>query len=256
MAIVTLISDWYQDDYYIASVRGRILSRCPDSVFVDVSHNVPAFNTAIAGFITKNTFHHFPPGTIHLIAVQSIPGKDGSHVALKYRDHFFIGNDNGIFGLILDEEPQEAVTLKTDVPGTFPELTVFAEAACDIIINKGRLPEGRDHGMLKKQVPMLPAIDENVINGSILYIDSYRNAITNITRDIFEQIGRGRSFEILVQSNHYRINRIRPTYDDSLSGELIALFNNSGYLEIAIQYGNAAELLNLDVSSSVRIRFK
>lgn len=256
MAIVTLISDWNQDDYYIASVKGKILSRCPDTIFVDVSHRVPAFNTALAAFILKNSFGNFPSGTIHIIAVRSVPDKEGALVAVRYRDQYFIGSDNGIFGLILDEEPQQVVRLEAGNGDTFPELNVFAEVVCDIIHSGIGNISGADHGPLKRQVPMLPAIDENIINGSVIYIDSYRNAITNITRDIFEQIGKGRSFEILVQSNHYRIKNISRTYDDNLSGDMIAIFNNAGYLEIAIQYGNAAGLLNLDVSSSVRVRFR
>jgi S-adenosylmethionine hydrolase len=107
-----------------------------------------------------------------------------------------------------------------------------------------------------KQVPMLPTIDESVINGSVIYIDSYKNAFTNINRELFDQIGKGRPFDIFVQSNHNRINRLNKRYGESSLGEMLALFNSIGLLEIAINGGNAADLLNLSINSSVRIKFK
>jgi S-adenosylmethionine hydrolase len=103
---------------------------------------------------------------------------------------------------------------------------------------------------------MLPTIDESVINGSVIYIDSYRNAFTNISLDLFHQIGKGRAFDILVQSNHNRISRLNQRYGESSQGEILALFNSIGLLEIAINGGNAADLLDLSLNSSVRVKFK
>ena len=98
-------------------------------------------------------------------------------------------------------------------------------------------------------------IDESVISGSIIYIDSYQNAITNISKELFDRVGRDRRFDILVQSNHNKVNSISNTYSDVEPGDLLALFNSAGLLEIAICTGYAAQLLNLNVGSSVRIKF-
>ena len=106
-----------------------------------------------------------------------------------------------------------------------------------------------------KQIPILPTIDETTINGSVVYIDSFRNAITNISRELFDQIRKGRPFDIFIQSNYYKINRLNKNYHDSSTGELLALFNSLGLLEIAINSGNAADLLNLSINSVVRIKF-
>jgi S-adenosylmethionine hydrolase len=102
---------------------------------------------------------------------------------------------------------------------------------------------------------MLPTIDESVINGSIVYIDSYRNAITNIPKELFEKIGKNRPFDVFIQSNHYKINKINKTYSETSAGELLALFNSLNLLEIAISSGNAADLLNLNINSIIRIKF-
>jgi len=256
MAIVTLTSDWNNDDYYAASVQGKILSRHPGTVFVLVTNKIPAFNISLAAFQLRNAVPNFPAGTIHLIAVNNASEERFPFVAVKINNQFFIGYDNGIFGLIADEEPREAVLLKYDYAGTFPELSVFAQAAGDLI-DSGKINSlGTKHEKLYRQIAMLPAIDESVITGSIIYIDSYRNAFTNINRELFERIGKGRPFELLIQSNHYRINRINNWYSETTSGEILALFNSLGLLEIAINGGNAADLLNLSLNSSVRIKFK
>ncbi len=256
MAIVTLTSDWNNDDYYTGLVQGKILTRCPGTIFVTVTNQVPSFNISLAAFLLRHVVPGFPQGTIHLIAVNNEIKDRYPYIGLKLNDHYFIGYDNGIFGLLADEEPQEVVLLKYDNPGSFPELSVFAEAACDLI-QSGKLSTlGSRYDKLYRQVAMLPAIDESVITGGIIYIDSYRNVITNINRELFERIGRGRSFELFIQSNHYRINRINSWYSETSSGEILALFNSLDLLEIAINGGNAAELLNLSLNSTIRIKFR
>jgi len=256
MAIVTLTSDWNNDDYYTGAVQGKILTRCPGTVFVTVTNQVPAFNISLAAFLLRNVAPGFPQGTIHLIAVNNEMKDRNPCIGVKLNNQYYIGYDNGIFGLLAEEVPQEVVLLKYENPGSFPELSVLAEAACDLI-QSGKLSTlGSKYDKLYRQIAMLPAIDESVITGSIIYIDSYRNAFTNINRELFERIGRGRSFELLIQSNHYRINRINSWYSETSSGEILALFNSLDLLEIAINGGNAAELLNLSLNSTVRIKFR
>ncbi len=256
MPIVTLTSDWNSDDYYSAAVKGTIISRCPGTCVVDITNQIPSFNIALAAFQVKHTYSHFPPETIHIIAVNNASEEKSTFIALRANNHYFIGYDNGIFGLILDSDPEEIVSIELSEAGTFPEQSAFAMIACEII-KTGKLSGlGKPHQELYKQVLMLPAIDESVINGSVVYIDSYKNAITNITRELFDQIGKGRSFDIFVQSNHNRIVRLCSKYSDSSLGEMLALFNSLNLLEIAINGGNAAELLNLTLNSSVRIKFK
>ena len=260
MPIITLTTDWNQRDYYVGAVKGSILNLCPDATIVDISHTIQAFNIAQAAFVLRNAFPSFPPDTIHLIGVQSTMDRNGAHLLIKAQNQIFIGNDNGIFGALLNEDPEFIYRLrdnsKTNGWHTFPEISSFVVAACDLM--RGKKPEeiGEKYENYKKHTPWRPTIDESVINGGIVYIDSYRNAITNISEDLFRRIGKGRAFEIFVQSNHYRINRINKTYQETTPGELLALFNSAGLLEVAISNGNAADLLNLDTNSRIRIKFK
>ena len=257
MAVITIISDWNKNDYYLAAVKGMILSHCPETTIVDITHQVSPFNSAQAAFILRNCYRNYPEGTIHLICVNTESSPDKPHVVVKASKQYFIGCDNGIFGLLLDEDPEDIIVLKKvrDLPGSFAELYVFTDCACNIIRKKKWQELGTPAKSVSKQIPMLPTIDDSTINGSVVYIDSFRNAITNISRELFDQIRKGRPFDIFIQSNYYKINRINKNYHDSSTGEMLALFNSLGLLEIAINSGNAADLLNLSVNSVLRIKF-
>ncbi len=257
MRIITLTSDWNKNDFYLASVKGRILSSCPGVTIIDVSHQIQTFNILQAAFILKNSFRNFPDDTIHIIAVNSIEDKDKPLIVVRAQKHYFISCDNGIFGLLLDEPPEKIIRIntKTGQGSSFVAYDVFSMVACELIKGKKMEDLGVLHNNLNKQVPMLPTIDASVINGSVVYIDSYRNAITNIPKELFEKIGKNRPFDIFIQSNHYKINKINKTYNETTAGELLGLFNSLNLLEIAISNGNAADLLNLTINSIIRIKF-
>lgn len=258
MPVITLTSDWGFHDHYVAALKGRILGIDNNLSVVDLNHAVQPFNIAQAAFIIKNSFSFFPEGTVHLICVNTEAQNGKTCIALQAEGHFFILGDNGLPGLIFDEEQAiKAVTIEKFGPcrSTFPELELFVPAACHLAGN-GKLEDlGRRIIQPDRQVPLRPTIDESVITGSVIYIDSYQNAITNITKSLIDRIGKGRNFEIFVKSNHYRINRINLSYSETPVGELLALFNSSGLLEVAINNGNASDLLGLSIGSAIRIKF-
>lgn len=258
MAIITLTTDWKSSDFYVGAVKGKLLSLYPGVTIIDISHQVASFNTAQAAFVLKNSFFHFPKGSIHILDVNTETSDTIKHIAVLYQDHFFIGADNGGFGLIFKEDVVSAVSIDAFMAKdchSFPSLYVFAPAAA-LLASGGKMEElGTPMKDINRSTPMRAIIDEASITGSVVYIDSYHNVITNISRDLFERIGHGRSFEILVQSNHYKIRSINKTYNETSSGELLAIFNSAGLLEIAINLGNVAELLNLSINSNVRVKF-
>lgn len=256
MAIITLTTDWNRSDYYIGAVKGKLLSHDSSIQIVDISHQVQPFNIMQAAFIVRNCCFDFPKGTIHLIAVNAALSKKRTLLLIAMQGHYFISSDNGIVGLLSGEKPDAVYKIRDtkDVPN-FVSLDIFVETAyhllrgdaldtfCDLVTQ------------YEEQIPYRPVIDKNLINGSVIYVDSFSNAITNISKDIFEKIGQGKPFEIFIQSNHYKIDQINQTYSDSVSGELLALFNSIGLLEIAINNGNAADLLNLAINSAIRVKF-
>ena len=259
MAVITLTTDWRGDDYYTGAVKGMILSHNPQARIIDITHKINPFNVAQAAFILRNSFIYYPKGSVHIIDVNAEATANHKHIAVFYKQHYFITADNGFFGLLMrDDEPEKVVTIdtiQTDKCRTFPALHIFAPAAAAICAGKTMESLGSELKEINRQIPIRPTIGEAVISGSIIYIDSYQNAITNISSDLFARIGKGRKFEILVQSLQHKITHINQTYGETLEGELLAVFNSAGLLEIAINRGNAAELLNLGINSGVRVKF-
>ena len=257
MPVFTIISDWHRNDYYAGALKGYILSRCPDARIIDISNTIEQFNIAQAAFILRNSYNHYPKGTIHLICVKSETKQDRSNLVIQHDGHYFIGADNGIFGLLFKDKPEKIYRINENPENiAFPELSVFANTACHIALKKEILKIAENSGEYYEQIPFRPTIEENVITGSVIYIDSYQNAITNVTRELFERVGGNKPFEIFVQSHHYKISKINKKYGDTSPGELLAIFNSVELLEIAINNGNAAELLNIGTGSAIRIKFK
>jgi S-adenosylmethionine hydrolase len=130
---------------------------------------------------------------------------------------------------------------------------LFARAASDLI--SGKKPEelGKPLKDFTEKVPLRATIDKDVITGSIIFIDSYGNAISNITREVFYRVFENKQYRILIQSNKNFTDRISIKYSDEPVGELLARFNSLDLLEISINGANVAELLSLTIGSVVRV---
>lgn len=256
MPVITLTTDWNKDDFYLGAVKGQIYNNYSNVIVVDITHKVKPFNIYQAAFILKNSYTFYPKGSVHILGVKTEAFKDQKYLAAEYDGHFFLGTDNGIFSLIFkDDDPVRYISINEERT-SFPVLNVFSKVACKLIQGEKLEKLGDTVSKIERRVPLRATIEENVISGSVVYIDSFQNAITNVSKDLFDRVGNGKPFKIYVQSNHYVISKINQAYQETSVGELLAIFNSLDLLEIAINGGNAAELLNLNTNSSIRIKFQ
>lgn len=264
MPVITLVSDWKQNDYYIAALKGRILGLHAAASIIDISHEVDAFSITQAAFICKVSYRSFPRGSVHIIAVNNENRKTQEHIIAKYDGHFFICSDDGLLSLVFDKETEKIIALENDYfidePPvfrfrSFPALTKYPHAAVHALQGNDIGELGRECPELFRLMDFMPQIEGSAITGNVIYIDTYQNAITNISYDLFTQVGKGRSFDIMLQSMFYRLNKINSVYSETPDGELLAIFNSLGLLEIAQKNGRAAEMLNLGINSSIRVKF-
>ena len=251
MPVVTLTTEWRSDDIYHGIIKGKLCSMCPGVTIIDNAGNIPAFDILHASFVIRNTYSNYPRGTIHIICVHSEAVKEQSYLVVKAKDHFFIGTDNGIFSLILNSDPDEVVRI--DHKNRSDELEIFAKATSDLIAGKKLTEIGKSFGNIIERVPLRATIDKDTITGSIIFIDSYGNAISNITREVFSRVFEGKEYRIFIQNNKNCTDQIVRRYGDAPVGELLTRFNSLDLLEIAINGANVSELLNLSVGSVVRI---
>ena len=258
MAIITLTTDLGYKDFYQAALKGSILSLLPNANIVDISHAISAFNIPQAAFILRNAFHYFPAGTIHLIGIDSVFNEKTRYLALKYKDHYFVGSDNGIFSLLFEEEPSEIVELNImqDLKYlNFPLSDIFPKAVSHLA-KGGRLKDiGITVSGVEDRMTLQPVIERDIIRGSVIYIDSFQNIITNITKEIFTQVQLNRDFTLYFKRNE-SITQLSWHYNEVPEGEKLCLFGISNHLEIAINKGNASGLLGLHLGDLVRIEFQ
>jgi S-adenosylmethionine hydrolase len=258
MAIITLTTDLGHKDFYQAALKGSILSQYAPANIVDISHEIPAFNIPQAAFILKNAFYYFPKGTIHLIGIDSVFNEKTRYLAIKYREHYFVGSDNGIFSLLFEEDPSEIVELNImqDLNYLhFPLSDIFPKAVSHLAMG-GKLSEiGNPVSGIEEKITIQPVIEPDIIRGSVIYIDSFQNIITNITKELFMNVQKNREFTLFFKRNE-SISQLSWHYNEVPEGEKLCLFGISNHLEIAINKGNASGLLGLQLGDIVRIEFK
>ena len=267
MSIITLTTDLGMKDHYVASIKGEIFSQLTDVRIVDISHSIEAFNISQNAYVVRNCYKDFPKGSIHILGVDTELSFDNSHLAVYYDDHYFIGTDNGVFSLLFDElKPEKIVELNISQHSdslTFPIKDVFVIAACHIarggtleVIGKEITQFSNIKSELKPVTEHETETGKDIIKGAVIYIDSYGNATTNISRTLFHKVRKDRSFSILFGRENEKISELKEKYKEAREGEKLAIFSANGMLEIAQNKGRATDLLGLKIHDYIRIEFK
>lgn len=252
---VTLTTDWGNQDYYLGMLCGKIYSISPNLKVVELSHKVPTYNYMHAAFLIKHSFSHFPKGSIHICMVNSDTSDNMRMLFFEYRGHYFITPDNGTISLIVDVLPEVVHAIPIDDTHSFGSMDSVTLALEALLSDNGQTDFAIEASGIKRFTPILPIPENDAITGSVIYIDSYFNAITNITRDDFEAIRKSRKYSIYVHRFSHGISKLSNSYKDVEKGDLLALFNSLGLLEIAVREGFAAQMYNLSVGSNIMVRF-
>jgi S-adenosylmethionine hydrolase len=255
MPLITLLSDFGYKDHYVAAVKVAILKVMPQARVIDISHGIEPYDIAQGAFTLGAVFRDFPPGTIHLIAVDTHGSKQHRFIAAKLEGHFFIGSDNGLISLLSDKEPDEIVELPLP-PHTgqvFPLNNVFVEAAARLRGGENLADIGTPTQEMKRLLNRQLRLTDHRITGHVMDVDHYGNLITNISRDAIDGIGHGRRF--LIKFGRETVNQLNSRYSEMEAGDCVCLINDRGMLEIAIVKGHAAELLGLRYDSQIDIEF-
>jgi S-adenosylmethionine hydrolase len=247
MALITLTSDIGHQDYLVGAIKGQLLGISRSWQLVDVTHSLTPFNYPQTAYICRGALRQFPEGTFHLVLVNLFDVRP-EHLLLVRHEGSYIGiADNGLITMILEETPEAVVALplsKTAMKNALYLVQVLGRAILDLEGGK-RLEElGDGNVSIQVKNPLRPQLGNNWMEGQVIFIDHFENVVVNISREVFEEQRKGRSFKIVFKRDEV-IDKICDAYADVGEGEKLALFNAAGYLEIAINKGNAAGLLGL-----------
>ena len=275
MAIITLTTDFGEKDHFAGAIKGAIYSELPDVKIVDISHSVSPFSIPEAAYIIQNAYSSFPKGTIHIIGIDSEINQENKHIVIKLDDHYFVCANNGIMSMICSEIAPEKIVeinIHEKIETSFPVLDVFVKVACHIARGGTLEVVGKTIQGIKPLKNIIPFVntERNQIIGNVVYIDNYGNVVTNIKRKFFEEIQKGRPFEIYARN--YKFKEIFSKYSDIVNfdieaekrhdeGRALVVFNSSNYLEIAIYksncntVGSASTLMGLNMMNTVTVNF-
>ncbi len=258
-AIITLTTDLGLKDNYVAAVKGSIYKQLPVARIVDITHEISKFNIFETAFILRNVYRDFPEGSVHVIGVLPEETDAFPHLAIHCDGHYFVGTDSGIFSLLFEKRPDQIVhiDLKRDSAiDTFPTRDVFVKTACHLARGGTLEVLGQQVESVNARAMPKPVLEPNQIRGTVLYVDSYGNIISSITRKMFDEVGAGRNFSVSFRKPGFDIRELSESYSDVAMAERLALFGASGLLEIAISYGNASKLLGMEVNDMISVNFE
>ncbi len=253
-SIVTITTDFGTRDGFVAQMKGVILSTNPDALILDISHEIEPFSILEGALVLKGAYKFFPCTAVHLAVVDPGVGSSRRSIAIQTHDGVFVGPDNGIFSLVLSEagdvETREITNpefMLVDPHPTFHGRDIFARTAG--LLSAGRSVE--DVGPIVDRpvrlgIPSVSATDKG-LTGEVIYTDRFGNLTTSIEADmLLNSVGS-------VEIRDAKIDGVGRFYAQVAEGEPMALVNSFGYLEIAINQGNAAEVLGVGISDRVRL---
>ncbi len=259
--IITLTTDFGLADHYVGTMKGVLLSRCPDARLIDISHDVPPFSIYSGAYTIDQAAPYFPPGAIHLIVIDPGVGTERKPLLVESGEQYFIAPDNGVLSMVVARNGVPKVreianrSLWLDSPSsTFHGRDVFAPVAAALASGAASPAEV---GPLLPRIELLPDLEpkqtqDGVWKGKLLAVDRFGNAVTNFKTGTFARIVTG-SFALSI--GDHKITDFRRTFGIAPSGLCFAYIGSSGYIEVAANQQSAAKLLNASPGDYITLRF-
>ena len=246
MPIITLTTDIGDQDSLTGALKGRLLQAVPHATVIDNTHGLSPFNYHRSAYLTRQAIQNFPSRSYHIVILNLFDEKPEHLLLAKHDEQYILCADNGLITMVLEEVPELVVALPF---GNTPRniigcASIFGNAIKELENGKPFEKIGDPEVSIQVKNPLRPLLNQGYMEGQIIFIDNFENVVVNITKEEFEEQRKGRNFKIVFRRDEV-IDRISETYADVPQGEKLAMFNSTGYLEIAINKGNAAGLLGL-----------
>ena len=256
VSVITLTTDFGTRDWFVGTMKGVILRIQPRATVVDITHEVPAGDIRAGAFALAAACRFFPKGTVHVAVVDPGVGSARRGIAIQTADYWFVGPDNGVLSWALVREKVRTIRalegkayFLSPVSRTFHGRDVFAPVAAHL--SRG-LAISKLGSAVKDFVQLdwpEPKARRGGIEGEVVYIDRFGNAITNLAAGLLP--GQGTSRCEVHGRRGRRVCRLESFYQAVAPGKAVALTGSSGFVEIAVNGRSAAEALGLAVGSRV-----
>lgn len=259
MTVVSLTTDFGTGDGYVAAMKGVICRIAPQARILDISHSIPPQDVRTGGFVLRRAVPYFPPGSIHVAVVDPGVGTPRRPLAARLDDQYFIAPDNGILTVLFDEAESKQAQAEffhlndpqywlSTVSRTFHGRDIFAPCGAHLAAG---VPIDKLGSRITDPVRLeLPHPEETTAGwqANVAIIDHFGNIATNLPGRLVQ----GRT-DVLVRLGNQEVQGLVESYGNYQPGELVALVDSEGYLEIAQVNGNAAAALDVHIDDPVEI---
>ncbi len=250
-----MLTDFGIKDGFVGTMKGVILGINPSAKIVDISHDISPQNIMEASYVLKSSSPYFPAGTIFLVVIDPGVGSNRKAIIVKTSHFTYIGPDNGVLSGIYNQAEDDIIEITNkayllpDISNTFHGRDIFAPVAAYLSTGISPYLTGMKIDNITCINNINPLIDnKNTVIGTIIYTDRFGNLITNLSENFFHK-NRIDCKNINIKGNI--INGLSNSYSEKRPGELLAIKGSSGYIEIAVNQGNAGKLLQAGTNDTV-----
>ena len=261
ISLITLLTDFGDRDYFVASMKGVVLNINPQARIVDLSHHVTPYQIEEAAYLLKSSYRYFPDGTVHVAVVDPGVGSARRPLLISTSRYYFLAPDNGLLTDIVHEELSVEVRqienkqYRLDAEGaTFDGRDLFAPGAA--WLTRGQAPG--TFGRLIRDITTLPAREPawegSTFVGRIVYVDHFGNLISNITPSHLAEIRRStKRTSVSIRIADMPIDDLMTCYADGSSAAPRALINSNGHVEVFVKEASAATMLKVGRGARIEI---
>ncbi len=270
MSVISLITDFGQNDNFVGVIKGVILSINPNAKIVDICHEVKPYDILTGAFLLKSSFKYFPKGSLHLVVVDPGVGSERKKLLVKTKDYFFVAPDNGVLSLALkDQAPLKIIEITNKkyflkpTSDTFHGRDIFAPTVAYLSKGEDFSKFGKRIKSIKElRLPQVRITSKGLI-GKIIHIDRFGNLVSNIDKEMLDNFisatkhggsanlfgGKGKKFKIYIKDK--TIEKLFHSYAEGAYLKLLALIDSFNYLEIALNRGSACDYLKAKKGTKV-----
>lgn len=255
--LVTLTTDFGLREPFVGIMKGVMLAHSAQLKFVDMAHDVSAFQPVEAGFWLAGALRYFPAGTTHVAVVDPGVGTPRALLVAQSNEQVLLAPDNGLLAPLAARGQIERVIRVdntrlvqfgvSDVSATFHGRDVFAPLAAAIASGRCNPTDlGDEVGAIDQSAwPATTPRADGGVTGVIVAVDRFGNLISNIGAPTVVALSNP-----TIHIGGLRLP-LRRTYGDAEQGDYLGLINSFEVLEVARSRGNAAQGLNLAVGAPI-----
>jgi S-adenosylmethionine hydrolase len=248
------LSDFGADSHYMASFRGAMHQVDLPLDFIEITSGIEPFDIVEAAYLSNMVYEDFAPGTIHILATNVVATSLERHLAAEYNGHYFLAPDNGTLSLIFGEYFTDYYVIPS-VSGEQKIQNVYLPFVKSLLALKDLSLIADKAENVNVKTRLNPVNDGIELRGTVIFVDHFGNAYTNIAQQEFNTFVGDRGYTINL-SLHSKLSNVSNNFADVQEGDPLCYFSDHGYLVVAIKKSSALALLNLRKYKPLVIQIK